>query len=230
MNLGHFFGSRDPKEELFGDAFELALGFLTLAHRFNRYFPNWPDAKTIRACISGLEKSFYRYAAGGRGTNRRRNPPKKSHEADRYISDHIAHDLLDYYDVAPMAKVSYSEPEIATQGVESAPPASDGRRGPRDQPQQEVEATTTDVDIPSDADIGIMANTFLNALSTLDNGDTHAQEEERDRSCFHVGAHTTGMVRSMIGTAVSMPRDRKPTISFRVPSSTTLISGGSSAA
>ena len=62
--LQRYFGGR--REELLGDALEMALGFVTLVHLFNSFFPNWPDADTVRACVSGFEKSFYRYAAARR--------------------------------------------------------------------------------------------------------------------------------------------------------------------
>ena len=145
--------------------------------------------KQIRACISGLEKSFYRYAAGGRGTNRRRNSPRKSRRVTKRIATSAITSHMTCLTTSLQWPKSFTRSR-RSQHKEWNPLRRqvNGRRGPRDQPEEEVEAPTTDVDIPSDADIGIMANTFLNALSTLDNGDTHAQEEERDRSLFPCGS------------------------------------------
>ena len=83
----------NPREEMLEDVFELGLGILALAMRYPSKFPNWPDVKTLNACIRGLERSFYRYAVSESiesitaPSPRKRSQPKKNPEVDPYISE-----------------------------------------------------------------------------------------------------------------------------------------------
>ena len=79
-----FHNVTNPKEELLGDVFELALGMLTLAMRHPEKFNNWGTFQDMNACIHGLERSFYRYCASESielitaDTPRKRSPPRKN--------------------------------------------------------------------------------------------------------------------------------------------------------
>ena len=78
-----FHNVTNPKWELLGDVFELALGMLTLAMRHPEKFSSWGTYQDMNACIQGLEMSFYRYCASESvelitaETPRKRSPPKK---------------------------------------------------------------------------------------------------------------------------------------------------------
>ena len=82
-------GVTDPSEELLGDTLELALGILTLATRFPSHFINWGGSEGANACVRGLERSLWRYAAAEAielitaETPRKRSAPRRPHVCHR---------------------------------------------------------------------------------------------------------------------------------------------------
>ena len=58
-----YFSVTDPREELLGDTLELALGILTMAIRYPNHFINWGGSDGANACVRGIERSIWRYAA-----------------------------------------------------------------------------------------------------------------------------------------------------------------------
>ena len=86
-------GVTDPREELLGDALELALGVLTLATRYPSHFINWGGSEGANACVRGLERSIWRYAAAEAielitaDQPRARIRPKQDAEVTAYISN-----------------------------------------------------------------------------------------------------------------------------------------------
>ena len=86
-------GVTDPREELLGDTLELALGVLTLATRYPSHFINWCGSEGANACVRGLERSIWRYAAAEAielitaDQPRARTLPKQDAEVTAYISN-----------------------------------------------------------------------------------------------------------------------------------------------
>ena len=85
-------GVTDPREELPGDTLELALGILTLAARFPNHFTNWGGSEGANACVRGLERSIWRYAAAEAielitaDSPRKRSTPKRDEEIVNFIN------------------------------------------------------------------------------------------------------------------------------------------------
>ena len=78
---GMYNGNADPAAELMGDTLEVALGILTIACRYPSAFEAWGSYEDHLACLRGIERSFYRFAAAEavRITaveNRKRRPPR----------------------------------------------------------------------------------------------------------------------------------------------------------
>ena len=78
---GMYNGNADPAAELMGDTLEVALGILTIACRYPSAFETWGSYEDHLACLRGIERSFYRFAAAEavRITaveNRKRRPPR----------------------------------------------------------------------------------------------------------------------------------------------------------
>ena len=91
-----FYNVTNPKEELLGDVFELALGMLTLAMRHPEKFDNLGTFHDMNACIQGLECSVYRNCASesielmSADSPRKRSPPRRIAEIERYSSEMAA--------------------------------------------------------------------------------------------------------------------------------------------
>ncbi|OLP81340.1 hypothetical protein AK812_SmicGene38133 [Symbiodinium microadriaticum] len=87
-----FYNVTNPKEELLGDVFELALGMLTLAMRHPEKFDNLGTFHDMNACIQGLECSVYRNCASesielmSADSPRKRSPPRRIAEIERSTS------------------------------------------------------------------------------------------------------------------------------------------------
>ena len=85
-------GVSDPCEELLGDTLELALGILTAAARFPNHFINWGGSEGANACVRGLERSIWRYAAAEAielitaDSPRKRSTPKRDEEIVNFIN------------------------------------------------------------------------------------------------------------------------------------------------
>ena len=83
----------DLREELLGDTLELALGVLTLATRYPSHFINWGGSEGANACVRGLERSIWRYAAAEAielitaDQPRARTRPRQDAEVTAYISN-----------------------------------------------------------------------------------------------------------------------------------------------
>eukprot|EP00439_Symbiodinium_sp_Y106_P076203 s920_g15.t1 len=85
-------GVTDPREELLGDTLELALGVLTLAARFPNHFINWGGSEGASACVRGLDRSIWRYAAAEvielitAESPRKRSPPRRDGEIVNFLN------------------------------------------------------------------------------------------------------------------------------------------------
>ena len=78
-----YHGVTNPREELLGDTLELALGILTMAVRYPNHFINWNGSEEANACVRGIERSVWRYAAAEAielltaDQPRKRSPPRR---------------------------------------------------------------------------------------------------------------------------------------------------------
>ena len=84
-------GVTNPREELLGDALELALGILTMAIRYPNHFINWRGSDGANACVRGIERSIWRYAAAEAielltaEQPRKRSPPRRDEDIENFI-------------------------------------------------------------------------------------------------------------------------------------------------
>eukprot|EP00439_Symbiodinium_sp_Y106_P059836 s2485_g8.t1 len=119
-------GVTNPREELLGDTLELALGILTMAIRYPNHFINWRGSDGANACVRGIERSVWRYAAAEAielltaEQPRKRSPPRRDEIIEGYIRN-----LTQGLDVKFEAVVD-GDREIrygqSTEEVSAAPP------------------------------------------------------------------------------------------------------------
>ena len=70
---------------------ELALGILTMAVRYPNHFINWKGSEDANACVRGIERSVWRYAAAEAielltaDQPRKRSPPRRDETIEAYI-------------------------------------------------------------------------------------------------------------------------------------------------
>ena len=139
-----YHGVTNPREELLGDTLELALGILTMAVRYPNHFINWKGSEDANACVRGIERSVWRYAAAEAielltaDQPRKRSPPRLDETIEAYIRG-ITQGLNVTFEavVDGDRETRYGQP---TEEVSAAPPMPDETAvGESGQPEEEVE-------------------------------------------------------------------------------------------
>ena len=139
-----YFGVTDPREELLGDTLELALGILTMAIRYPKHFINWGGSDGANACVRGIERSIWRYAAAEAielltaDQPRRRSPPRRDEDVENYLRS-----MTQGLTVVLEAVVDGDRefPQQPTGEVSTAPPMPEESAGSENvQPEEENEA------------------------------------------------------------------------------------------
>ena len=140
-----YHGVTNPREELLGDTLELALGILTMAIRYPNHFINWRGSEGANACVRGIERSVWRYAAAEAielltaDQPRKRSPPRRDETIEGYIRG-LTHGLDVTFEavVDGDRETRYGQP---TEEVSAAPPMPDETAtGENGQPEEEDEA------------------------------------------------------------------------------------------
>ena len=139
-----YFGITDPREELLGDTSELALGILTMAIRYPNHFINWSGSDGANACVRGLERSIWRYAAAEAielltaDQPRRRSPPRRDEDVENYIRS-MTQGLAVVFEAVVDGDREF--PQQPTGEVSTAPPMPEESAGSENvQPEEEDEA------------------------------------------------------------------------------------------
>ena len=134
----------NPREEHLGDTLELALGILTMAVRYPNHFINWKGSEEANACVRGIERSVWRYAAAEAielltaDQPRKRSPPRRDETIEAYIRS-LTHGLNVTFEavVDSDRENRYGQP---TEEVSAAPPMPDETVvGESGQPEEEIE-------------------------------------------------------------------------------------------
>ena len=140
-----YHGVTNPREELLGDTLELALGILTMAIRYPNHFINWRGSEGANACVRGIERSVWRYAAAEAielltaDQPRKRSPPRRDETIEGYIRG-LTHGLDVTFEavVDGDRETRHGQP---TEEVSAAPPMPDETAtGESGQPEEEDEA------------------------------------------------------------------------------------------
>ena len=140
-----YHGVTNPREELLGDTLELALGILTMAIRYPNYFINWRGSDGANACVRGIERSVWRYAAAEAielltaEHPRKRSPPRRDETIEGYIRI-LIHGLDVKFEVVVDGEreARYGQ---STEEVSAAPPMPEEiATGESGQPEEEDEA------------------------------------------------------------------------------------------
>ena len=139
-----YHGVTNSGEELLGDTLELALGILTLAVRYPSHFINWKRSDEANACVRGIERSVWRYAAAEAielltaDQPRKRSPPRRDETIEAYIRG-LTHGLNITFEavVDSDRENRYGQP---TEEVSAAPPMPDETAvAESGQPEEEIE-------------------------------------------------------------------------------------------
>ena len=133
-------GAANPREELLGDTLELALGVLTMAIRYPNHFTNWGGAEGANACVRGIERSVWRYAAAEAiELLTADQPPRRDENIAAYIQNLTQGLEVDFEAVEDGDRdIRYEQPN---EEVSAAPPMPT-EPAPEEiaQPEEETEA------------------------------------------------------------------------------------------